>query len=715
MGKSKPRTMPLLPPPTPPVDCPLPLRLRTQLRRWETLCSPGSPILEWISEGYQPTFLGHPPSPDQMPAHRPTPAADRLWLENELVELQRLGVLRPLQPTESPLWISPVTVVRHNNNRRTIVDLSALNSFLVPAPTFKMPTIADLAPTATHHVTNRAASKFDITKMFFHIPLHRNFQLWICIKAPSGQVLVFQALPMGLQQAPWVATKALAPVVHLARRLAPPSATVLQYMDDGLVEALWTEAQQAATTYAATLTALGWLLSEKKCQPTPTTTIDFLGHQLTWTSTCWTATLLPSRRVAIRRHLRDMLKHAPPPKRLAQSLGELAFVTMVVPLCRAMTRPLYADLATATQGNRRWTSRTPIDLSTSSCRAVRCLLDVLQQPHVLQCRLERPPPPTVVITTDASSEWGWGAVLASPSSPEETKDMAQDRWPTFPPSLLPPTAVQVVQALGATTTSKAHTVATIWDRHFPPHLATPAAHITALETTAALFAVMTWGRGQVPALRTDCSTTVAALVRRSSASPAINQLAALLDVARLALQLPSLNVTHLAGHLNTQADEASRRWIDSRGKLEWPCHRQAFLDIWTTLTGSAPPPWAIDAFASTGNAQLRRFWALRPTTPLAEAVDALAQRWSDLWLWINPPFHLMAQVVAKLLQDRPHLAILLTPDWPHTWWWRALAGLASASILLHPINVVEAGPTTNLPEPLRNPRWMLRAWRIDGR
>lgn len=686
----------------------MPYRLRTHLDLWIQLCSPSSPVPMWIAEGYQPSWINGPPPPIAAPPPRPVAAKDCPWLENELAELVQLRVLRPLEPNEQAAWISPMAVVAHGGKRRMIVDLSSLNKYLVPAPTFKMPSVTDLSNQAGP--TPRRAAKFDITKMFYHIPVHQTFQKYLVVRAPAGQLLAFQALPMGLQQSPWVATKTLAPVIHLARRMAPPSTVILQYMDDGLVEAQASEASTASDKYAATLTALGWLMSEKKCQPSPSSSIDFLGHRLTWTSDCWEATLLPSRRYQIRQHLKSAASKPLPPKRLAQLLGELAFVSPVVPLTRCLTRPLYADLHRAAP-NRCWTQR-PATLSTASQASLACLLEILSHHHMLSTRLVPPPPPTIAITTDASSEWGWGAVCAPPSSPDTPRAVLQDRWPSLPPALRPPSALCIAHRLAPHPNHVSLLLARIFDAHFPSAAAPPASHITALETTAALYAITAWSRNQVPMLRTDCTTTVAALVRRSSGSPPVNHLAALLEIARHALQLPRLTVVHLPGLLNIHADQASRGWMDNNGKLEWPCHRDQFLHIWHQLTAASPPPWAIDAFASTGNAQLPRFWALKPTTPMAEAIDAMAQRWSSRTLWINPPFHLMSSVVSKLVVDRPRMAVLLTPEWPHTSWWRTLARLAVASTLHHPADVVEWGPTTNLPEPLRNPKWMLRAWLI---
>jgi hypothetical protein len=191
-------------------------------------------------------------------------------------------------------------------------------------------------------------------------------------------------------------------------------------------------------------------------------------------------------------------------------------------------------------------------------------------------------------------------------------------------------------------------------------------------------------------------------------------LAQLMELAFRALRRPSPPVNHLAGVLNSQADVASRQWLPDRAHLEWPASPSAFRSTWSRLTGAPPPPSTIDAFASPANAKTPLFWSWQPS-PFALATDALAQPWEGLTLWLNPPFHLLGEVVRKLLREPPALAVLITPDWPAPPWRHQLATHCPPPLPLDPANFIEHGPTTHLAEPLRNPRWKLLAWCLRGR
>ena len=59
----------------------------------------------------------------------------------------------------------------------------------------------------------------------------------------------------------------------------------------------------------------------------------------------------------------------------------------------------------------------------------------------------------------------------------------------------------------------------------------------------------------------------------------------------------------------------------------------------------------IDLFAARHNRQLPRYFSFKPD-PEAEAVDALAQNWSNLKLYAFPPFILIGRCLRKLDQRK---------------------------------------------------------------
>jgi hypothetical protein len=82
-------------------------------------------------------------------------------------------------------------------------------------------------------------------------------------------------------------------------------------------------------------------------------------------------------------------------------------------------------------------------------------------------------------------------------------------------------------------------------------------------------------------------------------------------------------------------------------------------------------PLDINLFAARHNTQLPRFFSYRPD-PMAEAVDALSQEWTNLSLYAFPPFILLGRVLRKIRTDKVHQAVLLAPIWPNQHWYPLL-------------------------------------------
>ena len=78
---------------------------------------------------------------------------------------------------------------------------------------------------------------------------------------------------------------------------------------------------------------------------------------------------------------------------------------------------------------------------------------------------------------------------------------------------------------------------------------------------------------------------------------------------------------HIPGRENVGADSESRRGADPS---DWMLLPEVFQEIYHRLG-----PLDIDLFAACHNSQLPRFYSYR-LDPLAEAVDALGQKWSML-------------------------------------------------------------------------------------
>ena len=105
-------------------------------------------------------------------------------------------------------------------------------------------------------------------------------------------------------------------------------------------------------------------------------------------------------------------------------------------------------------------------------------------------------------------------------------------------------------------------------------------------------------------------------------------------------------------------------------------------------------PWDVDRFAGEHNTTAKRFNSLFDSQH-AEAVDAMAQDWSEGVSFILPDFHMIDCILDKIERDNAEV-VLVVPKWPREmWWkrihagaWRARVGAAEAlpARLLEPYN-----------------------------
>ena len=167
----------------------------------------------------------------------------------------------------------------------------------------------------------------------------------------------------------------------------------------------------------------------------------------------------------------------------------------------------------------------------------------------------------------------------------------------------------------------------------------------------------------------------------------------------------TLTSKHLAGVKNIQADRLSRIIT----LYDWQLSRRVFqhLDV---LWG----PHTIDRFAAEHNTMLPRFNSMY-AEPNSEAIDALAQQnWKDEMNWVNPPFWLIPKIL-RLVSAQEAEVTLIAPVWKTQPWYRTLKQMLVAPLfrIKNPSKVI--GNYLTVPEPLKNPKWRICAWRISGK
>ena len=144
-------------------------------------------------------------------------------------------------------------------------------------------------------------------------------------------------------------------------------------------------------------------------------------------------------------------------------------------------------------------------------------------------------------------------------------------------------------------------------------------------------------------------------------------------------------------------------------KYEWKIHSKLFKMLdrkWGRHT--------IDRFASLLNHKTPLYNS-RFKDPRSYGIDALAQDdWGIHNNWVNAPFRLLDQVV-EVISRQQAVATVIAPAWRGQNWYQKLIAMSVDRPFRLPRNsLILQNPVTGTPEPLKNPKWRLYAWRIYG-
>jgi len=166
-----------------------------------------------------------------------------------------------------------------------------------------------------------------------------------------------------------------------------------------------------------------------------------------------------------------------------------------------------------------------------------------------------------------------------------------------------------------------------------------------------------------------------------------------------------LKAHYLAGSLNVHADRLSR----VSPQYEWGLHRRLFQHLdrkWG--------PHSIDRFANMHNSQLPVYNSMY-LDPQTSGVDALSQtNWGLHNNYVNAPFRLLDEVI-QVIEEQGAQATVIAPEWKGQQWYRKLQKLSIEMPMRLPVSSNTIWATTPQPEPMKNAKWRLYAWRISGR
>ena len=565
-------------------------------------------VLSVVSHGFQISFTPDFPGVIRKATVTPRDPKALLSIQSEIKDLISKSAI--VQVNDFPnLCLSPIFVIpKSSGDLRVILNLKQINLF-IPPQRFRMETLNLILPQLS---PLDWAVTIDLKDAYLHVPIHPDSQRYLGFSF-QGQTYLYQVLPFGLCDSPWVFTRLVATVIAFLRL---QGIRIFHYLDDWLVVA---SSQDLLLSHLRTTLEVaqrvGFLINWKKSSLVPLQVPSYLGASLDIPRLL--ARPLDHRVSSLLTVIQELVVFPSASAALWQKfLGHLASLVDLVPNCRLLMRPLQLHLQQFFNPFFH-----PDSLQVPLPSEIKVLiLQWTSLDRLLQGKPFAPPPPTLTLTTDASRT-GWGAVL-------------------------PP-----------------RRVSGLWSRE------DSRLHINSLELRAVLLALQSFEDvvlGQSVLVQSDNVTVVSYINHQGGThSPSLCLLA--LEVWEWCLlRRVHLLASHIPGEDNLLADFLSRgKFLPS----EWMLKTSVFLDFCQILS---PPP-EIDLFASLLNFQLPKYCS-RNRDAQAWKIDAMSFPWSGLRLYAFPPFSMIPKVLEKVALDVADLA-LVAPYWPRRPWFPRLLSL----------------------------------------
>jgi hypothetical protein len=537
------------------------------------------------------------------------------------------------------------TIVKKTGDLRPVLNLRPLNQY-VTQESFKMETTKTVCSLIQK---NDYLTSIDLKDAFLHVPIspsHRHFLQFQW----KDRLYQFRTLPFGLSLSPLVFTKILRPLLRWARRRG---IRLSAYLDDLLVMARSEEQSRRNTRLVREkLTALGFIINEKKSSLEPSQTLDHLGFSF---DTRKMVLSVPKTKLRdLRREATKMLnKGHTTLKNLSSFVGKTMATTLAIFPARLMTRNLLALKNSALRRpGAQWTDT--VLLTVEAEENLQWWITNLRQWNG-HSWIQSPPQEDVY--TDASDE-GWGIVIGNQTWSGQWSQEESQR------------------------------------------------HINWKELQTVFLAVtLPQVQGRMINLIIDNTTTISYINKfGGTRSPPLMEIAD--RVWRHCLATGTRLQTTYVPSIFNPADSPSRKL---QQQLEWSLDPQFFQDLnwWWG-------PHHVDLFASPVNAQLPRFFSWRPH-PMAMATDAFRHSWKRLGnLYLCPPWNLIPQVLQRLRQEKLE-ATLIAPFWPSAAWYPSVQAMSTCHPVPIPRTSVLAPPGSASHILHKNPHWHLGAWRVSGR
>ena len=488
--------------------------------------------------------------------------AQQVIVANEIQNLLKKGVIKP-SAHEPGEFISPIFLrAKSDGTHRVILNLKEFNQH-VEYHHFKMDTLE----TAINMMKPGCfMASIDLKDAYYSVPIciaHQKYLKFVF----NTKLYQFTCMPNGLSSAPRIFTKLLKPVYETLHNMGYLN---LGYIDDSYLQGdTHSECCENVENTASLLRKLQFHLHPTKSVTNPTQKLTFLGFILDSIN----MTVSPTEgkiQKTIKTCEKLLKKQHPMIYEVAEVIGIIVSNFPGAQYGPLHYRALELD-KTKALARSKGNYKSHMQISNTSKAELTWWVENMH--HVNREILH--PNPQLIIQTDASKK-GWGAVLGS----QETGGRWMDSEATN--------------------------------------------HINILELQAAFFALKAFckhSKNTHVQLQIDNTTAVAYIMHMGgSKSHQLNELAK--EMWSWCIQKNIwLSAVHIAGKLNTSADNRSRNFSD---KHEWALNKSQFQEIYKAF-----PELDVDLFASRLNNQLPTYCSWKPD-PGCTYVDAFTLNWENL-------------------------------------------------------------------------------------
>ena len=243
-------------------------RLRRAQAWWKDWCH-CSFALSIICHGYSLPWTSSPPPPFRKDNH-PMASAHAEFVTTAIQELMDTGAASICTPCNQPQCVSPLNVVEQRDKKSLILDLRAVNRYLV-IPKFRyegLTRVAELIRKDDWLFT------IDLKSDYHHVDMHPSARPFLGFRF-AQQTYTFNSLPFGLATAPFVFTQI---IKQLAKRSRALGFRLVPYVDDIIFMASSKEdALTCQLQVVSDLRDAGFIVNRKKSQLAPARHVRFLG------------------------------------------------------------------------------------------------------------------------------------------------------------------------------------------------------------------------------------------------------------------------------------------------------------------------------------------------------------------------------------------------------------------------------------------------------